>query len=73
MDSVDPARTTAKVCGWMALGWQPLLAVMVNVDVAAAVGTPLTLPDVGLNASPAGRPLMESVKGESPVAVTVNA
>jgi hypothetical protein len=57
----------------MALGWQPLLAVMVNVDVAAAVGTPLTLPDVGLNASPAGRPLMESVKGESPVAVTVNA
>jgi len=46
---------------------------MVNVDVAAAVGTPLTLPDVGLNASPAGRPLMESVMGESPVAVTVNA
>jgi hypothetical protein len=46
---------------------------MVNVEVAAAVGTPLTFPDAGLNASPAGRPLMESVKGESPLAVTVNA
>ena len=73
MDSVDPDRTTVSVCVWTALGGQPLLAVMVNVDVAAAIGTPLTFPDVGLNASPAGRPLMESVKGESPLAVTVNA
>ncbi len=46
---------------------------MVNVDVASSIGTPLTFPDVGLNASPAGSPLMEIVKGESPVAVTVNA
>jgi hypothetical protein len=46
---------------------------MVNVDAAGVVGTPLTFPEAELNASPAGRPLMESVKGESPVAVTVNA
>ena len=46
---------------------------MVNVDVPAAVGTPLTLPDAGLNASPAGSPLTESVKGGSPLAVTENA
>jgi len=73
MDSVDSPRTTVNVRVWTALGWQPLVAVMVNVDVATAVGTPLTFPDVGLNASPAGRPLTESVKGGSPLAVTVNA
>jgi hypothetical protein len=46
---------------------------MVNVDVPAAVGAPPTLPDAGSKERPGGRPLIESVKGESPLAVTVNA
>ena len=73
MDSVDAERATVSVCVWTALGGHPLLAVMVNVDVPAAVGTPLTLPDAGSNVSPAGSPLTESVRGGSPLAVTENA
>ena len=73
MDRVDAERATVSVCVWTALGGHPLLAVMVDVDVPAAVGTPPMLPDAGSNASPAGRPLTESAKGGSPLAVTENA